>query len=77
MATFEELKRRADDLNRKSEQAKGALKNIKENWMQTYGTDDPVKIKAILEDLKQQEIAVESEITAKMKELAEQLCVNA
>lgn len=33
----------------------GVIENIKKNWKETYGTDDPVELKSKLEEMKSDE----------------------
>lgn len=56
MATFEQLKQKADELKTKRDQALGVVKNIEDGWEQKYGTRD---VKVLKEKVKGMESELE------------------
>lgn len=72
MATeFEQLKNRAEQLKTKRDQARGAIKNIEDQWEQKYGTRDVNVLKDKLKGMEQELNELNSDFNAKVKEAQE------
>lgn len=67
--TFEEMKKKADELKAKRDKALGAIEQIEAGWMERYGTKDPKEIKKKLEELRIQLDEVQNEYMTKMEEV--------
>ena len=77
MATeFEQLKNRAEQLKTKRDQARGAIKNIEDQWEQKYGTRNVNVLKDKLKGMEQELNELNSDFDAKVKEAQEILEVN-
>lgn len=66
--TFEELKRKADELKTRRDQALGAMKGIEDEWERKYGTRDPKEVKAKLDAMKAELDELNKEYDQKMAE---------
>ena len=66
--TFEELKKKADELKTKRDQALGVIKNIEDGWEQKYGTRDVIVIEKKLVSMKKELEELNTDFDAKMKE---------
>ena len=72
MATeFEQLKNRAEQLKTKRDQARGAIKNIEDQWEQKYGTRDVNGLKDKLKGMEQELNELNRDFDAKVKEAQE------
>lgn len=72
MATeFEQLKNRAEQLKTKRDQARGAIKNIEDQWEQKYGTRDVNVLKDKLKGMEQELNELNRDFDAKVKEAQE------
>lgn len=66
--SFEELKKKADELKTKRDQALGVIKNIEDGWEQKYGTRDVTAIKEKLASMEKELEELNADFDAKMKE---------
>lgn len=66
--TFEEMKRKVDDLKTKRDQALGAIKNIEDGWEQKYGTRDVSVVGAKLRDMQSELDQLDADIKSRMSE---------
>lgn len=72
MATeFEQLKNRAEQIKTKRDQARGAIKNIEDQWEQKYGTRDVNVLKDKLKGMEQELEELNRDFDAKLKEAQE------
>ena len=72
MATeFEQLKNRAEQLKTKRDQARGAIKNIEDQWEQKYGTRDVNVLKDKLKGMEQELNELNRDFDAKVKQAQE------
>ena len=72
MATeFEQLKNCAEQLKTKRDQARGAIKNIEDQWEQKYGTRDVNVLKDKLKGMEQELNELNRDFDAKVKEAQE------
>ena len=72
MATeFEHLKNRAEQLKTKRDQARGAIKNIEDQWEQKYGTRDVNVLKDKLKGMEQELNELNRDFDAKVKQAQE------
>lgn len=74
--TFEELKRKADELKTQRDQALGAIKGIEDNWEQKYGTRDVNELTRKMAAMQEELEGLESDIKERMAE-AERLLEGA
>lgn len=74
--TFEELKRKADELKTQRDQALGAIKGIEDNWEQKYGTRDVRELTKKMNMMQEELEGLESDIKERMAE-AERLLEGA
>lgn len=74
--TFEELKRKADSLKTKRDQALGAIKSIEDGWEKKYGTRDVKVLEEKLKSMNEELVELDNDINSKMNE-AEALLAGA
>ena len=66
--SFEELKKKADELKTKRDQALGVIKNVEDGWERKYGTRDVTAIKEKLASMEKELEELNADFDAKMKE---------
>lgn len=71
MATFEELKSKAEALKSKRDQSLGVIKSIEDGWEKKYGTRDVNVLKEKLKSMEAERDELKRDFDAKLQEAEE------